>query len=127
MICSIVSNSKNSAIQDKYNLVCENLALFDITHLEDLHDFIKTHPDKTTPFYVKHFTNHKFTDDSFEYLLHQINKNRNTYHGIGPFMKKNDKWYTKHLHKKDFVNIIKSQQEEIERLTNLLYDKRKLT
>jgi hypothetical protein len=120
---SIISNSKNAKIQERYNSVCENLCKFPMEYWDDLHYFITNHPGKTTEYHVNHYNNHKFTADSFEYLIHQINSNRNTFHNIGPFVNKNNRWYCKSKTKHDLISIINFQQKEIDRLKELLNTK----
>jgi hypothetical protein len=119
---TITSNSKNKNIQEKYNLVCENLSTFDTGLWSELHHFITNHPGKTTKYHIKHYKNHKFTAESFDYLLNQINRNRNTFHGIGPFIKKNGNWYCKSKTKYDLISIIDYQQKEIDRLKGVLHE-----
>jgi hypothetical protein len=119
----ITSNSKNIDIQSRYNLVCENLSNFGIDLWTELHNFITNNPGKTTLYHITNYKNHKFSVDSFEYLLTQINRNRNTFHDIGPFVEKNGNWYCKSKTKDDFISIIDHQQKEIDRLKELLHQK----
>ena len=121
-------NSKNMNMNNKTinmnnnKTIYNNLANFDITLLSDFHYFIKNNPGKTTQYYIESYKKHDFTSSSFEFLLNQINTNRNTYHDIGPFVCKQGKWYCKSKNKKDFIGIINHQQKEIERLKKILYE-----
>ena len=109
---SIISNSKNREIQSRYKMVCENLSKFRAECWEELHYFITNNPGKTTDYHVKHYKSHTFTEDSFEFLMKQINENRNTFHNIGPFVNKNGGWYCKSKTKYDLISIINHQQKE---------------
>jgi hypothetical protein len=117
---AIISNSNNATVQKKYDLICENLSEFNTSLWDDLHYFITNNPGKLTEYYVNNYKHHAFTIDSFEYLLCQINRNRNTFHNIGPFIQKNNKWYCKSKTKYDLISIINYQQQEIDRLNNIV-------
>lgn len=114
--------SSNPTIQNKVKLVIKNIENFDIGLLDALQNYIISHQGKDTKYYVEHIDFHDFTIESFNYLMHQINTYRNTYHGIGPFMCDNELWYINKDNKnlKDIIEqqqrIIESQKKELERL-----------
>ena len=56
---------------------------------------------------------HKFTTESLSYMFNQINKNPNTYLGIGPFLFRDEGWYNIRERKLD---VIKKLTEENMRL-----------
>ena len=59
-----------------------------------------------------------------EYILNVINNNPNTFNGIGPFIKKGDKWFNKKKMKKEMIIELKEEniklRQEINRLKKLL-------
>lgn len=116
------TNSSDPTIQKKVKFAIENIETFDIGLLETLQDFILAHQGKDTNYYVKHIDFHDFTPESFNYLMHQINTNRNTYHGIGPFICNDGLWYINKDNEnlKEIIEqqqrIIESQKKELERL-----------
>lgn len=119
---SIITNSTNSDVQQKYHLICDNISKFPSDCWDQLHYFITNNPGKPTEYYVKNYKDHAFTVTSFEFLIKQINENRNTFHGIGPFVNKKGLWYCKSKTKYDLISIINYQQKEIDRLKGVLHE-----
>ena len=114
---------------DQQNKIIANIERFDIGDLEKLDNFIGKHRGKTTQYYVENIPFHRFTCESFEYLIQQINTFRNTYFDIGPFVNKNGVWYnnksTENLENiiESLEIIVLSQQKEIETLKQQLAQK----
>ena len=114
---------------DQQNKIIANIERFDINDLEKLNNFISKNNGKTTQYYVENVPFHRFTCESFEYLIQQINTFRNTYFDIGPFVNKNGVWYnnksTENLENiiESLEIIVLSQQKEIETLKKQLAQK----
>jgi len=62
---------------DQQNKIIANIERFDINDLEKLNNFISKNNGKTTQYYVENVPFHRFTCESFEYLIQQINTFRN--------------------------------------------------
>ena len=117
----------NSTSHQKLNSIIHNIEQFNINDLEKLQTFILKNQGNETHYYVENIPFHTFTDASFEFLINQINTNRNTYFDIGPFINKNGLWYS-NKSKKNLEEIIESlentisiQQKEILQLKQKLY------
>ena len=114
---------------DKQNKIIANIEHFNINDLEKLNNFISKYNGKTTEYYVENIPFHRFTCESFEYLIQQINTFRNTYFDIGPFVNKNGLWYanksTENLENiiGSLEDVVKQQQKEIEMLKQQLAQK----
>lgn len=119
------TNSPNGVIQDRVKDAIKNIQNFDINLLDTLQDFILSNQGKKSEYYVENIDFHNFTTDSFVYFMNQINTFRNTYHGIGPFMNNNGRWYinkdTQNLKEiiKQQQQIIESQKKQIKALKNI--------
>ena len=114
---------------DQQNKIIANIERFDIGDLEKLDNFIGKHRGKSTQYYVENIPFHRFTCESFEYLIQQINTFRNTYFDIGPFVNKNGVWYnnksTENLENiiGSLEDVVKQQQKEIKILKQQLAQK----
>lgn len=89
-----------------------------------LDDFIQNNIGLTLKELVNRIDFHSFTEESLEYILYVINDNPNTFNGIGPFIKKGDKWFNKKKMKKEMIIELKEEninlRQEINRLKKLL-------
>lgn len=114
---------------DQQNKIITNIEHFNINDLEKLNNFISKNNGKTTQYYVENVPFHRFTCESFEYLIQQINTFRNTYIDIGPFVNKNGLWYnnksTENLENiiGSLEDVVKQQQKEIKILKQQLAQK----
>ena len=89
-----------------------------------LDDFIQNNIGLTLKELVNRIDFHSFTEESLEYILCVINNNPCTFNGIGPFLKKGDKWFNKKKMKKEMIIELKEEniklRQEINRLKKLL-------
>ena len=92
--------------------------------LKDLDEFIQNNIGLTSKEIVSRINFHSFTEESLEYLLNVINKNPCTFNDLGPFIKKEEKWYNKKKMKKEMIIELKEEnitlRQEINRLKKLL-------
>ena len=120
------TNSTDSNHQDIIKKASKNISAFNIEHLNKLQDVILKNQGRDTEYYVNTIDFHNFTNDSFQYLIQQINTYRNTFHDIGPFINKNGLWYSDKTDRnlEQIIeyqsNILKSQKKEIEELKEKL-------
>ena len=119
----------NSTVSNHQNIIkkaSKNISTFNIEHLNKLQDIILENQGRDTEYYVNTIDFHNFTNDSFQYLIQQINTYRNTFHDIGPFINKNGLWYSDKTDRnleqiiESQSNILQSQKKEIEELKEKL-------
>ena len=119
----------NSTVSNHQNIIktaSKNISAFNIEHLNKLQDVILKNQGRDTEYYVNTIDFHNFTNDSFQYLIQQINTYRNTFHDIGPFINKNGLWYSDKTDRnleqiiESQSNILQSQKKEIEELKEKL-------
>ena len=79
-----------------------------------LDNFIQNNIGLTLKELVNRIDFHSFTEESLEYILYVINDNPNTFNGIGPFIKKGDKWFNKKENEKGDDNRIKRGKYKFE-------------
>ena len=120
------TNSTDSNHQNIIKKAEKNISAFNIEHLNKLQDIILENQGRDTEYYVNTIDFHNFTNDSFQYLIQQINTYRNTFHDIGPFINKNGRWYSDKTDRnmeqiiESQSSIIQSQKKEIEELKEKL-------
>ena len=120
------TNSTDSNHQYIIKKASKNISAFNIEHLNKLQDVILKNQGRDTEYYVNTIDFHNFTNDSFQYLIQQINTYRNTFHDIGPFINKNGLWYSDKTDRnleqiiESQSNILQSQKKEIEELKEKL-------
>lgn len=103
----------------KQNQIIDNLqGMEDIYKTLDLH--VTINGGLTTEQLINTIDFHQFTTDSLQYLFHQINRYRCTYHEIGPFVFRDGGWYNTREKKMD---VIKKLTEENQRLKQALLNK----
>ena len=120
------TNSTDSNHQNIIKKAEKNISAFNIEHLNKLQDIILENQGRDTEYYVNTIDFHNFTNDSFQYLIQQINTYRNTFNNIGPFINKNGRWYSDKTDRnmeqiiESQSSIIQSQKKEIEELKEKL-------
>ena len=110
-------------IQLNKKKIIENISSADHSTLYDnLNTFLTINSGLTTKECVKKIDFHNFTEESFEYLIMQINANRNTYHNIGPFKKNttNYTWYNVNASKLQTIENLLRENVELREQTNQL-------
>ena len=110
-------------IQLNKKKILENISSADHSTLYDnLNTFLTINSGLTTKECVKKIDFHNFTEESFEYLIMQINANRNTYHNIGPFKKNttNYTWYNVNASKLQTIENLLRENVELREQTNQL-------
>ena len=83
-------------------------------------EFIQNNIGLTSNELVSRINFHSFTEESLEYLLNVINKNPYTFNGIGPFIKKGDKWFNKKKMKKEMIIELKEENIKLRQELNEL-------
>ena len=120
------TNSSDQNHQDIIKKAEKNISAFNIEQISKLQDIILENQGRDTEYYVKTIDFHNFTNDSFQYLIQQINTYRNTFHDIGPFINKNGLWYSDKTDRnmeriiESQSSILQSQKKEIEELKEKL-------
>lgn len=120
------TNSTDPTHQDIIKKAEKNISAFNIEQISKLQDIILENQGRDTQYYVNTIDFHNFTNDSFQYLIQQINTYRNTFHDIGPFINKNGLWYSDKTDRnmeqiiESQSSIIQSQKKEIEELKEKL-------
>ena len=110
-------------IQLNKKKIIENISSADHSILYDnLNTFLTINSGLTTKECVKKIDFHNFTEESFEYLIMQINANRNTYHNIDPFKKNttNYTWYNVNASKLQTIENLLRENVELREQTNQL-------
>lgn len=110
-------------IQLNKKKIMENLSKVDhITLYDNLNNFLTINSGLTTKECVQKIDFHQFTEESFEYLIMQINANRNTYHNIGPFKKNttNYTWYNENASKLQTIENLLRENVELKEEANQL-------
>ena len=110
-------------IQLNKKKIIENISSANHSTLYDnLNTFLTINSGLTTKECVKKIDFHNFTEESFEYLIMQINANRNTYHNIGPFKKNttNYTWYNVNASKLQTIENLLRENVELREQTNQL-------
>ena len=120
------TNSTDPNHQDIIKKAEKNISAFNIEQISKIQDIILENQGRDTEYYVNTIDFHNFTNDSFQYLIQQINTSRNTFHDIGPFINKNGLWYSDKTDRnleqiiESQSNILQSQKKEIEELKEKL-------
>tara|TARA_B100001094_G_C17522687_1_gene480921 strand:- start:137 stop:502 length:366 start_codon:yes stop_codon:yes gene_type:complete len=73
--------------------IWKNLERLKVQDYSRLDSMIIEHPKLTLKEYVEIIDYHKFTEESLKYLINQINKNRLTFNGIGPYGETDGRYY----------------------------------
>ena len=107
------TNSTDPNHQDIIKKAEKNISAFNIEQISKLQDIILKNQGRDTEYYVNTIDFHNFTNDSFQYLIQQINTYRNTFHNIGPFINKNGLWYSDKTDR-NMEQIIESQSSIIQ-------------
>ncbi|RZD41624.1 MAG: hypothetical protein CXT73_04575 [Methanobacteriota archaeon] len=83
----------------------------------DLANFIERNPELTTNEIIQDFKSSKefkFTSEkSFLYLMNRIDRNRQSFWGIGPFMNKNGKWINVRNKKKEHIVVLTEANKQL--------------
>ena len=124
-----LNNPQIQIALSKNQRVGKNLETFDIKGYDKLDEFISLNSGLTTTECIKKIKFHKFTSESFEYLINQINSYRATWSNIGPFKKNiSDTWYNTKSNKLQTIENLLKENLELkeknkstqEQLSNLL-------
>jgi len=91
------------------NNIIQNLENMKMDILEKLDLHVTINGGLSTNELIKTIDFHKFTEDSLEFLFKQIRSAPCTYHGIGPFLKRDGGWHNIRERKLD---VIKKLTEE---------------
>ena len=104
--------------------IIENIENMNDEMFYKLDNFIQNNIGLTLKELVNRIDFHSFTEESLEYILCVINNNPCSFNGIGPFIKKGNKWYNKKKMKKEMIIELKEDniflRQEINRLKKLL-------
>tara|TARA_A100001015_G_scaffold296247_1_gene376298 strand:+ start:1220 stop:1576 length:357 start_codon:yes stop_codon:yes gene_type:complete len=73
--------------------IWKNLEGLDVSDYSKLDSVIIEHPKLTLKEYVNIIDYHKFSEESLKYLIKQINENRLTFNGIGPYKEVDGRYY----------------------------------
>jgi len=98
---------------EKEKRILKNLESMDMNIFEQLDTHVTINGGLSIDELVKTIHFHKFTAESLSHIFNQINKNPNTYHGIGPFLFRDGGWHNIRERKLD---VIKKLTEENMRL-----------
>jgi hypothetical protein len=98
---------------EKNKRIIKNIESMKMDVLEQLDTHVTINGGLSIDELVKTIHFHKFTTESLLYLFERINKNSNTFHGIGPFLFRDGGWYNIRERKLD---VIKKLTEENMRL-----------
>ena len=110
------------AYNPKNDEIWKNIEKLNVEDYEKVSTFIIENPELTTKECIDKIDFHKFTEDSFEYFIKQVNENRLTFNKIGPFKKNNNKWvFAGKVKKEDQIDLINRLKLEIETLKKQLY------
>ena len=86
------------------NKIIENIESVGVECYDKLDNHIAINGGLSTSELVRSIGFHKFTNESLEYLINNINKHPNTFLGVGPFENKEGKWYNVRARKVDIIN-----------------------
>lgn len=75
----------------------------------ELDEYIQNNLGLNTKELIKRIEFYNFTEESLEYLLEVINNHPCSFNGIGPFIKKEGKWYNKKKMKKEKIIELKKE------------------
>ena len=98
---------------EKKKRIIKNIQNMDMNILGQLDTHVTINGGLSIDELVKTIHFHKFTAESLSYIFNQINKNPNTYLGIGPFLFRDGGWHNIRERKLD---VIKKLTEENMRL-----------
>lgn len=98
---------------EKEKRILKNIESMDMNILGQLDTHVTINGGLSSEELIKTIQFHKFTTESLSYMFNQINKNPNTYLGIGPFLFRDGGWYNIRERKLD---VIKKLTEENMRL-----------
>ena len=98
---------------EKNKRILKNIESMDMNVLGRLDTHVTINGGLSLDELIKTIDFHKFTKESLSYLFERINKNSNTFHGIGPFLYRDGGWYNIRERKLD---VIKKLTEENMRL-----------
>ena len=98
---------------EKEKRILKNLESMDMNIFEQLDTHVTINGGLSIDELVKTIHFHKFTAESLSHIFNKINKNPNTYHGIGPFLFRDGGWHNIRERKLD---VIKKLTEENMRL-----------
>ena len=91
------------------NNIMKNLENMKMDILEKLDLHVTINGGLSTKELINTIDFHKFTEDSLEFLFKQISDNKCSFHGIGPFLKRDGGWHNIRERKLD---VIKKLTEE---------------
>jgi hypothetical protein len=103
--------------------IIKNIENMDMKVLEQLDTHVTINGGLSVDELVKTIHFHKFTTGSLSHMFNVINKNPNTFHGIGPFLFRDGGWYNIRERKLD---VIKKLTEENIRLKKENEDLKKI-
>ena len=98
---------------EKRKRILKNMESMNMNVFEQLDTHVTINGGLSIDELIKTIHFHKFTTESLSYLFERINKNQNTYHGIGPFLFRDGGWHNIRERKLD---VIKKLTEENMRL-----------
>jgi len=98
---------------EKGKKILKNLESMDMNIFEQLDTHVTINGGLSIDELVKTIHFHKFTVESLSHIFNQINKNPNTFHGVGPFLFRDGGWHNIRERKLD---VIKKLTEENMRL-----------
>ena len=97
--------------------IWKNLERLKVQDYSRLDSIIIEHPKLTLKEYVKMIDYHKFTEESLKYLIKQINENRLTFNGIGPYGEVNGRYYyAGKVKREQRIRLIHKLKDEISEL-----------
>ena len=97
--------------------IWKNLERLKVQDYSRLDSIIIEHPKLTLKEYVKMIDYHKFTEESLKYLIKQINENRLTFNGIGPYGEVDGRYYyAGKVRREQRIRLIHKLKDEISEL-----------
>ena len=108
---------------EKRKRIIKNIESMDMNVLNELDTHVTINGGLSIDELVKTIHFHKFTSDSLVHIFNQINKNPNTFHGVGPFLFRDGGWHNIRERKLD---VIKKLTEENLRLKKENEDLKKI-
>jgi hypothetical protein len=108
---------------EKEKRILKNIENMDMKIFEQLDTHVTINGGLSIDELVKTIHFHKFTAESLSYIFNQINKNPNTFHGVGPFLFRDGGWHNIRERKLDVIKKLteenlrlKRENEELKRI-----------